>query len=285
MSRFWAFPLGFCMLLCLHAEAAPPCTPIPGTDQLWSRPGLRFVLVGEIHGTKETPATFGDLVCSASSLKRPIVVGVERPSGEQKALNKLVNAGNEEDSVRGLLSEDGWSTLDGRSSKAMLSLLLTLREWKMQGLVADVVAFDDVRADEPNAMREERMASMLTASANKYPNALVIVLTGNFHASKAKPSEISPGLASYTPMAKLLPQAETVSLYLANDGGEAWVEEEDGCGPHKMGKARGAQRGIVFTEKAPLPGYDGVLATGLPASASPPAIPNAPAPPACLVHE
>src|ERR1051326_5289240 len=107
MSRFWTFLPGFCILLCSHAETAPHCTPLPGTEQLWSTPALRFVLVGEMHGTKETPAAFGDLVCSATSLKRPIVVGVERPGREQEALDKLMQAGNEEDSTHGLLSENG----------------------------------------------------------------------------------------------------------------------------------------------------------------------------------
>jgi hypothetical protein len=58
----------FCVLLSVHAEERPGCEPIAGTEQLWSRPALRFVLVGEMHGTKQTPAIFKDLVCSARGL-------------------------------------------------------------------------------------------------------------------------------------------------------------------------------------------------------------------------
>lgn len=265
------------MLICPQAEAASNCTPLPGAEQLWSKAEVRFVLVGEMHGTKETPAAFGDLVCSASALKRPVVVGLERPAAEQEMLNRLMKAGNEQELVRGLLSESGWGILDGRSSQAMLSLLLTLRGLKLQNLIADVVAYDDGRTGEPASKREERMAAMLMASASKHTNPVVIALTGNLHASKGRPMQS----LSYPLMASLMPQTEVVSLFIADEGGESWTQQSDGCGPHKLRSTHGAKRGIDFPEKPPMAGYDGVLATGLPSSASPPAISDPPAPPAC----
>jgi hypothetical protein len=83
-------------------------------------------------------------------------------------------------------------------------------------------------------------------------------------------------------MAMLLPAAQTVSLFAADTGGEAWTQMADGCRPHKLGSTGGDRRGIAISEKAaPLPGFDGVASTGVAAAASPPAIANAPPPPAC----
>jgi hypothetical protein len=83
-------------------------------------------------------------------------------------------------------------------------------------------------------------------------------------------------------MAMLLPAAQTVSLFAADTGGEAWTQMEDGCRPHKLRSTHGDRLGIAISENAaPLPGFDGTASTGLAATASPPAIANAPPPPAC----
>ena len=50
-------------IICRLAAAA--CSPIPGDDALWSRPSLRYVIVGEMHGSAETPAIFADLVSTS----------------------------------------------------------------------------------------------------------------------------------------------------------------------------------------------------------------------------
>ena len=109
--------------------------------------------------------------------------------------------------------------------------------------------------------------------------ALVVALTGNLHASKKLIAEFG----SYPLMAMLLPAARTVSLFVTDRGGEAWNQMEDGCRPHKQSPTGGERRGVVRSgTAAPIPGFDGVLSTGLAASALFPAIEDAPPPPACL---
>jgi hypothetical protein len=53
-----------------HAGAFPGCGPLPGAGALWERPAVRFILVGEMHGTGETPVIFRDLACTAAAGKR-----------------------------------------------------------------------------------------------------------------------------------------------------------------------------------------------------------------------
>lgn len=269
--------LAICAALSCPAADLSRCSLIPGTDLLWATPGIEFVLVGEMHGTTETPAIFSDLVCSARSTKRPIVVGVERPVEEQEAINIFLAPADHEAAVNGLLAQKGWNELDGRSSRAMLKLLEDLRAMKQQGMVADVVAFSDARPGEPAAKLEERMAVVLTAAGNRYPDALVIALAGNLHPSKAVLKSFG-----YSMMASYIPAERTISLFVSDLGGEAWTSSNGECQPHNLRSTGGEHRGITLSKTtAPIPGYDGVLATGLKASPSPPALSDPPAPPAC----
>jgi hypothetical protein len=241
-------------MVCAALVALPAwgaCRAIPGSAELLARPGLRYVLVGEIHGTAEAPGIFGDLVCAAVESGRQVVVGLERPVGEQAA----IDAGD----WTGLVASHGWHVFDGRSSVAMLELLKSLHATKG----AQVVAFDPGGA---NAKRNAAMAKELRAAAERHPGALVIVLTGNLHASK----KAIAGFGDYPFMAMLLPEEATVSLYAADRGGTAWTQSNGGCGAHAMKSSGGEERGVAF-RKAPMAGYDGVLATGAVSTASGPA--------------
>jgi hypothetical protein len=268
MGYFFKMLAVLCTVLSAYADVVPPCAGVPGTDQLWRKRHLRFVLVGEMHGTNEGPTIFGDLVCAAGLSKRPIVVGIERPREEQEAIDAFMSSSNHEAAVQALLSKRGWNQLDGRSSRAMLSLLEKLRVLKLKGQVSETVAFSGLAVSETPAKSEERMASVLMAAGSRYPDALVIALTGNIHASKQAFAEIS-----YSMMARFLPAAETLTLYVADRGGEAWNCQADGCRPHPMGSSGGLRRGVVLSKgKGPSAGYDGHISTGLRASASFPAI-------------
>ena len=251
-----------CILLAARAGERPRCSPIRGAERLWARPGLRFVLVGEMHGTAETPAIFADLVCSARQTNRPIVVGVELR--EQRALDAFMASGSPEAGVGELLATEEWRRHDGRTSAPMLALVARLRALKMEGVVSRVVAFSVTRAGESAAQGEERMASALLEAAAREPDALVIALSGNVHACKEMLAEVGP----YRLMGSFLPPARTVSLIVRDRGGRAWNCQSGACGPHALDSSGGVKRGITFA--SPHPGYDGALATGLKATASAP---------------
>lgn len=247
----------WCIVLAAHAEQRPRCSPIAGSEMLWARPGLRFLLVGEMHGTTEMPAIFTDLVCAARAAKRPIVVGLELR--DQHALGRFIDFG-----ARDLLATSEWTNPDGRTSTAMLELLEDLRVLKREGVVSGVVAFSATRAGNSAGDWEERMASALLRAAAR--DALVVALAGNLHACKARLPEIP-----YPLMASLLPPAATISLLAVDRGGEAWNCQSGTCGPHKVSGSGGTTRGIAFGGSSAIPGYDGILSTGRYATASTPA--------------
>lgn len=123
-----------------HGHAS--CTPVPGAADFWSKPSLRWVWVGEMHGTTETPTAFGDLVCDALAHGKHVTVALERFTTEQAALDAIVDEGDVQDAEATLLAGAGWKTFDSRSSRAMLALLVRLRELKKQYSYLRVAAID-----------------------------------------------------------------------------------------------------------------------------------------------
>jgi hypothetical protein len=155
----------------------------------------------------------------------------------------------------------------------MLALLETLRELKLE-----VVAFDASLAGDTDVQRDQRMASALMAAARRHKNALVIALTGNVHGSKKPNAE----LGNYPVMAMLLPPKETLTLLVTDKGGETWADVDNRCGPQKWPSTGGLSRDVDLSPgRAPIGSYDGVLSTGLPSTASPPALADASPVPAC----
>src|SRR6476646_9862257 len=80
------------MGLTIHAAATTSCSPVPGADQIWSRPSVHWVFIGELHGSNETPAAFRDLVCDAIAQGKHVTVALERPTSEQAALDNILTA-------------------------------------------------------------------------------------------------------------------------------------------------------------------------------------------------
>jgi hypothetical protein len=216
-----------------------------------------------MYGTAETPAIFADLVCAARETKRTIIAVVE--FRDQQAIDRFTDEEDHDVGARELLSTDEWEGTDGRASAAMFALLERLRALKAEGLLSCVVAFAVSGGGESAAGDEEAMASALLRASAASPDALVIALTGNVHASKQELAEAGP----YGPMASFLPPAQTVSLLVTDRGGQAWNCQNGICGPHALASSGGDNCAVELI--SPHAGYDGVLSTGLTATASEPA--------------
>lgn len=243
------------------------CAPPAGAEQLWSADGPRFVVVGEIHGTNETPAAFGELICAASE-HRPVVAALELPDLMQPQLDAALDAPDEASAKAALAGT--WFLNpridDGRTSKAMLALLNRLRVLKASG--RDVV----IHAFVPSlphvigvgqAYSELHMATKLSSAAYAYPDAQILVLVGNVHAGKILSDNSRVGL----PALAHLPPEDVISLRVSFQGGEAWNCREI-CGVHPMTPTHDPDlRGVVM-QSIDDGAYDGLLALG-PSTASP----------------
>src|SRR6201996_3783687 len=115
--------------LAINAAASASCSPVPGADQIWAKPSVHWVFIGELHGSNETPAAFRDLVCDAIAQGKQVTVALERPTSEQAALDNILTAKNLSAAKESLLQFPRWKEgMDGLASEAMLRLLVSLRE-------------------------------------------------------------------------------------------------------------------------------------------------------------
>jgi hypothetical protein len=220
-----------------------------------------IILIGEFHGTEETPRLFGNLVTVAAGEKnRRIGVGLELPVLLQPLIKEAVKSNTSIDSFRKqLLANPVWQKInDGRSSEAMLDLICHLLQLAESRQVS--FFFFDTQIND----RNETMAQLIGQRAREQGYDVTYILTGNLHAKKVTRYR---GKTKIVYMGHWLEeQGFTVHSYdVRFSDGEAWACTPE-CGLHHV-------KGWSMTEDAGAiqrAGFDGILFVGH-IHASPPA--------------
>jgi hypothetical protein len=167
------------------------------------KPGVAL-LVGEMHGTQQSPQFVRDVACSAllanekRAKKLAITIALEIPSDESPELQAFMNHRSTDDESSYFLRSKFWNSpfQDGRRSQAMKSLLEAIRSWHAQHLPVRLLPID-----EPAKHGEQRDAAMAQHLADDIKknrgNVLYVVLTGNIHSSLDRGTPWDP---NYAPM-------------------------------------------------------------------------------------
>ncbi|HET9451147.1 MAG TPA: hypothetical protein VFO83_09710, partial [Aggregicoccus sp.] len=139
------------------------------------------LLVGEQAGTREVPAVVGNLACQLASQGPQVLLGLPIPREEQDALDAYLKSDGSRAAQDVLLARDFWrlAPRDGHSSRAMLVLLERVRAWRAGGLRIQPVAID-ARNLRDNR-REAAIAQLLLERRRRDPQAVLLVLAGNYH--------------------------------------------------------------------------------------------------------
>ncbi|NYT41215.1 hypothetical protein HZY97_10640 [Sphingomonas sp. R-74633] len=222
--------------LLLALMGAPDCTPIPGSAAILDDPAVDYVILGEMHGTHETPAFFGDLVCVAAA-RRPVIVSLEIPRDDQPVLDAWLASSGDAAAQAALFQASFWSSNDGRSSVAMLALIERLRVMFQAKKILGVAATMDPSASAPGDQTpyERAMATGWIRARVAHPGARLVALVGNAHAVPGKVT-FAKGTA-FMAAASFLPRAHTATLGNADVGGTAWMcMTLDNCGPQPVGR-------------------------------------------------
>jgi hypothetical protein len=259
------------LLLALSGATAPPCTPIAGAAPLLAMPDRRAFIFGELHGTAEIPALFGDLVCAAAA-QGPVIVGLEMPESSQGALDAWLASDGGAAARTTLLADSFWRFTDGRSSEAMLALLGRVRALKAAGrrisLLAFVPSVNDPASQTPY---EQAMAANWRRALANTSGARLFVLVGSVHSRIAH-------YRDFEPAAEHLPRAESLTFAPLIVGGSAYNCQPDGCGPHPNGQIPDPMppRGVMPTpaEARATMAYDYLYSSGAAFTPSPPAAPG-----------
>lgn len=244
------------------------CAPPEGTAALLDRPE-RIIIIGEMHGTAETPAAFAETVCAAA-LRGPVTVALELPAGMQPQIDAFLTAPDEPTALVALEDTPFRDPRmdDGRTSEAMWAMLNRVRLLKADGRDVAISLFQPSSSRQKGldqSWYELDMGYLLAGAFHARPEARVLALVGNLHARNTG-FERFPDVG--LPAAAHLPTADTLTIDVVGQGGDAWNCQPE-CGSHPASAAYDAQaRGFIL--EADVDGaYDGILALG-PTTASPP---------------
>lgn len=235
----------------------------------------RVLLVGEVHGTVECPAVFGDLVFAAAR-RGPVSAGIDLPSTEQAELDHFF-AGPEDPERRARWLARPLFTSprqDGRTSRAMMGLLDRLARYRTHGLPIEIFAFDaPAQGDLPDEHRDLRMARIIAERAGDRTRQ-VIALMGNVHNQLDRSTPWAPEFRTAAMhLRDMLVDDDLRSLTLDWVIGTAWQETEHGIGEHVSNGFHVAPVGSVVVERTGegAPWHHAILNLGT-LHASPPAV-------------
>ena len=283
------------ILAALAAGQVPACAPLPGWEEVAERAAGKYLVLGESHGTAESPMATVEYVCAVAR-DGPVLLAIEFSSTSNEAFQRawrLPHAGFRE----ALIAEvpEWGERQDGVSSVAMLEMLVRLHALKEAGHVIDIVAFNGASGDAQRAAfaglpgqepHEAAQAANIRAAAQQRDYSHVVVLVGRFHSRKVAGQA---GAEQVRPMAMLLAEPDRViSLGIHTSGGESWgcelrtdieidftrpiTDDMVRCGASRYGASQPPREaGFHFDETLASVGLDGEFALGA-VTASPPAV-------------
>tara|TARA_R110002167_G_scaffold363870_1_gene584860 strand:+ start:1821 stop:2633 length:813 start_codon:yes stop_codon:yes gene_type:complete len=254
----------------LIAASSPACSSLDGTAALLDQP-QRVIVVGEVHGTVEAPAAFLGVVCEAAE-RGPVTVGLEMSEADRPLFDQFM-ASPDEATARRVLRYGDFGRADrddGRHSQAMMDMMLGFWRLRLAGHDIALHPFQPLMSRihaRDQAWGELEMAYGMSRALVVRPDARLLILVGDLHARK---TPFAPWPEVGLPAAGHLHGTDTLTLHMAQQGGERWGCDQDGCGQETMrGVYDPTVRGIILTPVSDGT-YDGVLAVGA-TTASPPA--------------
>jgi hypothetical protein len=273
------------------------CTVPAGGAEVAARRS-KFIVFGEMHGTRESPEFLGALACGLASRGERLLIAVELNATANSAIQNAWLVHNEQ--FDEALRTSGWfGRKDGVGSTAMFELLQKLHRLRVQGKSIDVVAFNSFSDNEQRQRfkglpgqgpHEAAQAENIRRASQSRRYDHILILVGNLHARKVP---VENGAVSYQPMAMQLGSAaEVITLNMQSSGGSMWncltkpnVTLERGkppppdaldCGIHETGRSPFDLGPPAFIRLGELPGkptdpnYDGFYWLGQ-VNGSPPA--------------
>jgi hypothetical protein len=201
--------------------------PIPGWSEI-EKLQPRFVVFGELHGTREAPLLVAELATKLAAQGKRVLVAVEHEARFNTELQSAWIGSPNDFATR--LKTLGWAgQQDGRASEAMFDMLTMLQKEKHAGLPLSIVAFnsfkDDsqkLRLETPGGQNGHEMAQAenISDAAKSAKYDYILVLVGNIHAQTAE--IVRPNFSLQPMVMHLQKSGKVVSLNMAYSGGSAW---------------------------------------------------------------
>lgn len=187
----------------------------------------RLVVLGEYHGTAETPLLVADLMERYSRDNASVRLGLELPMSENVALARYLRSNGDADAREALRTSPFWRVKDdqhdGRRSRDMLALIEALRALRAEGRDVGVAGYDiEISAYDSDVDRDAAMATHLRQQFNALPaGTRMLVLTGNVHAMRHPFADAPPEMKHRT-MASYLLDLPLYSVRVEALRGQFW---------------------------------------------------------------
>lgn len=151
------------------------------------------LLLPDLEGSVETAVVVQRTICAALAMGRHVTLALDVDASEQASLNAYLSSAGDRQARETLLKSPFWLRLwqDGRSSRALVRLLESIRALRAQKKPVTVLAID---APFPGNPRMARMSSRVLAHHDAYPNRLIIGYVSNTVARLAVGAEWNTGL-------------------------------------------------------------------------------------------
>lgn len=187
----------------------------------------RLLVLGEFHGTRETPLLVRQLVDDYSRDGAPVVLALELPRGENRLLADYLDSSGDVAARDALRTSSFWTVRDnqhdGRRSRDMLDLIESVRVLKEHGRNVSVLGYDVDFSDGSNQVRDDALAAELRRAYRRLPvDGKMLVLAGNVHAMRKRPMD-APKEMQQRPMASRLLDLDLYSVRLEALKGEFWA--------------------------------------------------------------
>ena len=225
----------------------------------------KVVILGEGHGTVETPNAALSLACQLA-FERPVTLALEISTDNQSGIAEFMKSGKVE--ILHALPHFKNGYPDGRSSVSMFNILRSARD--CQNL--DVLFFSPEHYggnQDANSKMAETIQNFLAA----HPSNELVVLTGNVHGSTTIGFPFDPTLKPMAfelthRMPFPLKRSELFTIRARYGGGASWECLDDlreHCGPVKeLGYPEAYTAAVKFetyflTEPRATDGYDASL--------------------------
>jgi len=212
----------------LDEPALAPADPLAAAaDLLATQAGAhRLLLVGETHGTRETPEFVARLATNYAQ-QGPVVVVLELSNELDASLQAYLASDGGLAARKAFVADPEWHVEeehnDGRRNLEAVNLIEQLRQLRRAGKAVSVVLMDGPASAAPDSQaRDKAMAGRVrTAFAALPADGRMLVLAGNVHAMKAKAMFAPPELQD--PMGSYLRDLEPYSAHVRATEGAYWA--------------------------------------------------------------
>ncbi len=223
-----------CILALTSCDAGPgnevelDCPSIKNLDAVLGSASPEIIIVGEIHGMKETPELVTAMVCHSLSAGYKTNLALEIDDGDGAHQTYFESSGSDQD-LKAYFEDETWTNpfVDGRSSQAKLELIEYARSLRHSQYDFSVtwfrtIDYGSLPEDDPSARSqaiEKQMADNILQGIEYNRPEKTIVLTGNLHARTDKSLRAN---MTYDYMASHLTEFDMMTFDTGHNGGSSW---------------------------------------------------------------